>query len=109
MLTSPKKSIPILWDEIDEKKLSEEWTSLLSSPHPTSDPAFLKALYNDYQAFKYKLFDYPVSFKKAEQKAEEVKNAGEEKQTIWFKREFRISSMLFLSCQHDFSWHPVSL
>ncbi len=23
------------------------------------------------------------------------------------KREFRISSMLFLSCQHDFSWHPV--
>ncbi len=25
----------------------------------------------------------------------------------FFKREFRISSMLFLSCQHAFSWHPV--
>ncbi len=24
-----------------------------------------------------------------------------------YKREFRISSMLFLSCQHAFSWHPV--
>ncbi len=25
----------------------------------------------------------------------------------YYEREFRISSMLFLSCQHAFSWHPV--
>ena len=29
------------------------------------------------------------------------------KEEIISEREFRISSMLFLSCQHAFSWHPV--